>query len=478
MTRTDCTRTPIPNPLLSLGWLFLLLGMLLSFSVQAEPAGRLLFARGEVQVVREGEPPRMVVRGDVIEVGDTIRTSEGASAQLRLTDGAMVALRSDTTYQIDEQKYDREKPEESSQAAKLLRGGLRAITGAIGKERPAAVKLSTPVATIGIRGTVYDTIYVPPEGLPGLPDVPPGHYTLVLDGEINVSNPAGELTVGVGEIAYVADAGTPPQLRPDLSWLFERYVTLQQDDDGGDDDGIVIQTGDIDEVLTDTAVGEESEPQSTVKAGPYALAVLAEGFTVYEGSFVTNVASVGGGGELIYADAGSFGLIDTFDANGNAINTGSTTAGDSTINWGEYNYMDAFLYDSSGNPLVYASNVQYIDATQVLVNVEDLPTSGSFTYNYVGGAGVSLDPSSSLVVDFGAATMSVNLDWSSFGDSWTASNQSIADFYANGISLSSTSYGPGSINGRFVGADADGAMTAFDLDISDGVASGVAAFAR
>lgn len=39
---------------------------------------------------------------------------------------------------------------------RLIKGGLRAITGAIGKAKPEAVRINTATATVGIRGTSFD----------------------------------------------------------------------------------------------------------------------------------------------------------------------------------------------------------------------------------------------------------------------------------------------------------------------------------
>lgn len=478
MLRTYSERNPERGQINRYLWLLLLLGLLSSFAAAAEPAGRLLFAKGSVQVLREGEAPRMVTRGDVIEVGDTIQTGEKARAQLRLNDGAMVALRSDTVYRIDTQNYDRANPQNSSQATKLLRGGLRAITGAIGKENPSGVKLSTPVATIGIRGTVYETIYVPPGGLPGMPDVPPGHYTLVLQGSVDLSNPAGALTLAVGEIGYVADANTPPELRPDLSWLFARYATFEEDEGGNGGDGTdgdaggdtEPNTSDIDNVLTETA-----SPQTGVAPGPLALIAArdSDGIAGYLGSFVSSTVTVGPGGELELA-SGGYGDISFFDSNGaSPLSTpGSVVAGDSTIYWGSYNSADVTL----GPTDLSTGSVAFIDATQILVTLNDLPTTGSYSYTMVGNtSGLT---SGSLTVDFGTAKMDVSLDATGINNGiWSASNQDISSFYGNGISLSDGSTGSGTLVGRFVGSNAEGAMAAYRLDgiVLD---TGTAAFTR
>lgn len=502
MSRINCNRMHNPYPYQRHAWLILLLGLLMSFSAMAEPAGRLLFARGDVQLLRDGEPQRAVKRGDTIEVGDTLHTGEGASAQLRLNDGAMVALRADTIYKIDAQNYNKEVPEESSQAGQLLRGGLRVITGAIGKERPSAVKLDSPVATIGIRGTVYETIYIPPEGLPNLPDALPGQYILVLKGRVSVTTSAGELTLGVGELGYVATDGAEPELRPDFSWLFERFATLEagsggsigiSSNDGSSNNGGFSrfygrhdpETGEVDNVLTESAMTLATETEATTTtpepsgptAGPFALvaASIIEGADPpQQGTFVSEAVSTGVNGELTYATGGT-GDMSTFEVTATAptiTDMGSTTAGDSEINWGRYDGYDVTL---GPNDMGYAY-VNYITATNVLVTVDDLPTTGSYTYNYVGGSTTWLESTSNLEVDFGTATMSVTLDTG--GGSWTASNQSVADFYGSGIALTDGSTGTGNINGRFVGTNAEGAIASFLLNTDTYPMSGTAAFAR
>lgn len=474
--------------------LFLLLGMAFSLTATAaEPAGRLLFAHGDVQLVRGSEAPVKVTRGAVVQVGDTIRTGINSSAQLRLSDGAMIALRADSVFRIEKQDYNEAAPGEGSQAAQLLRGGMRAITGAIGKKRPEAVSYRTPVATIGVRGTVIDVIYVPPEGLPGLPDVPPGHYTFVMEGSVLLSNQAGELLLAAGEIGYIADEVTPPVLRPDLAELFAMYASLQEP--GGDDAATDEEntgnigmddpdTGDIDNVLTETATGDEA---GTVAPGNYAFAFLHSFPNLYRANFVTTPVTVNASGEVQSASDGS-GDLSSFTATGTPSNTGSYSAGDSTIYWGEYDGSSVTVNDAGGNPLSLNSIdiLTYIDATHVALSTADLPTTGSYTYNYVGGLDYvtggglpGIDAANTyLSVDFGNGLMGVNLATTQYG-TWTASNQPISDFYSSGITLDDGFANNGNIQGRFVGSNAEGAMTAFTLDIgSTSTFYGVAAFAR
>lgn len=437
----------------------LLLGMLFSLDAAAVTAGRILFANGEVNLARGADAPRKARRGDLFEVGDKISTGTQSSAQLRFTDGALVALNADSMFVIEKHNFNKDDPGKGEQAAELLRGGLRAITGAIGHENPEAVNYRTPVATIGIRGTVYEVIYVPPGGLPGLPGVEPGQYTMLLRGQVLLSNGGGELMLGAGEIGYIADENSPPVLRPDLYEIFAKYAGFDEEEyEDGDDE---TQVGE------DESEGIEDETGGMAGArptyGPFALVVSDVQF----GRFMSTPVTVSGG-ELISATGGS-GAITSFTALATAFNVGGITVGDSDIYWGSYGYMDYTPSTGWG--------IDYIDATQVIVSTDDLPTVGSYTYNYAGGTGASLDPTSHLTVDFASNTMSVALDTTFYG-SWTVTNKSIDDFYGGGMSLSNAAAGDGVIVGRFVGSNAEGAISAFSLDILDGYISGVAAFAQ
>ncbi len=52
-------------------------------------------------------------------------------------------------------RTDQAKPQEDGALLRLLKGGLRTVTGLMGKRRPDAFQLGTATATIGIRGTDF-----------------------------------------------------------------------------------------------------------------------------------------------------------------------------------------------------------------------------------------------------------------------------------------------------------------------------------
>ena len=82
-------------------------------------------------------------------------TSYNAFVRLKFTDGGEVTLRPNTQLRIDRYHFEPARPEEDSLVFALLKGGLRTITGLLGKRKEHSYELQTVTATIGIRGTGY-----------------------------------------------------------------------------------------------------------------------------------------------------------------------------------------------------------------------------------------------------------------------------------------------------------------------------------
>lgn len=135
---------------------------------------------GAVQMTPQGGLAGPLAVGQRVEAGAAIKTGLNSAATLRFDDGQMVALSNETTYVLDEYKFNPHKPEESSFLSTLVKGGLRAVSGIIGEKNPKDLKFKTLVATVGIRGTDFD---------------------LFFDGRLYVS-------VRIGAIAVTNDGGT------------------------------------------------------------------------------------------------------------------------------------------------------------------------------------------------------------------------------------------------------------------------------
>lgn len=134
--------------------LFVVVGMAaLSPAFAAAPAGEVVYAHGLTSVQREGEAARFVTKGDPISEGDTITTGPKGFAVIGLKDGTRMTLRPETSFAVE--KFSHGEQEEAG-FFRLIKGGVRAITGLIGKRNPQGMRVTTTTATIGIRGTSFD----------------------------------------------------------------------------------------------------------------------------------------------------------------------------------------------------------------------------------------------------------------------------------------------------------------------------------
>jgi hypothetical protein len=119
----------------------------------ATEVGEVAYSRGVLTGQIDGEPPRLIARGVALHNGETLNTGSKGFAIIELEDGTRMTLRPNTTFKIEEVSQERGS---ENALLSLIRGGLRAITGAISKRNPNAFRINTSVATIGIRGTEFD----------------------------------------------------------------------------------------------------------------------------------------------------------------------------------------------------------------------------------------------------------------------------------------------------------------------------------
>jgi len=91
----------------------------------------------------------------------------------------------------------------------LLKGGMRAVTGLLGKRSPTSFRVGTPSATIGIRGTTFHAEVVTPGA-----NLAPGLYVQVLDGVISLTNKGGSQNFSAGQFGYTPNFNQPPVILP------------------------------------------------------------------------------------------------------------------------------------------------------------------------------------------------------------------------------------------------------------------------
>lgn len=162
-------------------------------SVQADVVGSIRFASGLVTADVTGQPLRQLTKGDDIESSARIDTAANSRVQMRFTDGGLVSLMPESTFSVEEYRYEQGAEEDGALVFGMLRGGLRTMTGAIGKMRHENYQLNTPVATLGIRGTEYTAVLNPPNTL----------RVHVGRGKVVITNEQGSLEVPAGRNAVV-----------------------------------------------------------------------------------------------------------------------------------------------------------------------------------------------------------------------------------------------------------------------------------
>ncbi len=111
---------------------------------------------GTVFVTRAGGRQAILARGSSLQVGDAINTTRNSTVRLHFTDGGETVVRPESTLVVQKYQYQKESPAQDNILLQLLKGGIRALTGAIGKRGNVdAYQLRANTATVGIRGTDY-----------------------------------------------------------------------------------------------------------------------------------------------------------------------------------------------------------------------------------------------------------------------------------------------------------------------------------
>ena len=122
-----------------------------AFAQQASPAGRVKVVSGSAFIIRSGETIRAEVGQPVFE-SDSLRTGEDGSIGVTLDDDTRLSLGPGSEVRLSAFRY---APAQSSVglAMSFLRGIAVYVSGQIAKLAPDAVRLETPSAIVGVRGT-------------------------------------------------------------------------------------------------------------------------------------------------------------------------------------------------------------------------------------------------------------------------------------------------------------------------------------
>lgn len=445
------------------------------FAALADSAARVEFTAGEVRAVAADGSSRPLTRGAQVGTGDTIDTGSGR-AQMRFTDGALVSLQPQTQLRIDQYAFAG-KPDEDRGFFNLIKGGLRTITGLVGKANRSNYKLTTSVATIGIRGTEFSVTY--------------GNSVNVTtgDGAIDVCNGAGCLTVEDGQSAYVADQNTIPviiEVKTDLpapppsnasggvepAVSNEVFLVGEERDDDGD-------------LVTLDRLDPQAEPPGDLQSG--------DGYYVY-GQYTEQYGGYGGGVTLTGATTVIEGsaLKSADNGEGVVLTAGAVvqSAQDGIIGWGRWPVASCAgpsCDNSSFNNLHYVTARATPDLAALGGINATYSVSGATMPTTSGGAsGVAV--SGTLLADFTSYTADLALDVTVSAVTFNVSGQGFIDtggtaaFAGTLNNCSGCGSTPnGSFHGFFAGSAAERAGVVYSFDSSIGgieKVTGAAVFAR
>ena len=207
--------------------------------------GRIALLRGKASATVDGQETRVLNNGAAVYERDQIQTGIKSFAVIAFNDKSRATLSPQSAFRIEEHEYKPEQPDESNSFFSFLQGGLRFVTGAIGRLNQKAVRVATPTATIGIRGTGFDLVCegacvsenasVDPASNSLLGEflrhlIKPayaigdgnGMYAKVWNGSIELQLGNQKLLLKNGRTAYLKNNFAAPQLVPDIPALLRR----------------------------------------------------------------------------------------------------------------------------------------------------------------------------------------------------------------------------------------------------------------
>lgn len=196
------------------GWVQGLVGVVLALfaaGAWAAGAGVVTHLSGTMSVQRPDGSVRILSQKSEVQPGDVLTTQRDSYAQINFTDGSAATMRPNSTMKLEAYSFSQEAPQGDGMFMRLVKGGLRTVTGLIGKRgNQDAYKIGTSTATIGIRGSSGDTVACASD----CGNLEPGTYHTTYTGSYIMQTQGGTQLVNEGQFGFAQDPGKPPVLLP------------------------------------------------------------------------------------------------------------------------------------------------------------------------------------------------------------------------------------------------------------------------
>ena len=122
-----------------------------AFAQQPAPAGRIKVVSGDAVIVRAGSTVP-AQNGAPVYASDSLRTGKDGRVGVTLSDDTQVSIGPGSEVRLDSFVYDPGQGQ-LGLVLKFIRGTAAYVSGQIAKLAPDAVRLETPAAIVGVRGT-------------------------------------------------------------------------------------------------------------------------------------------------------------------------------------------------------------------------------------------------------------------------------------------------------------------------------------
>lgn len=149
--------------------------------------------------------------GDTLQAGADIVTGKDGEIHIETADSGYVALRPNTRLRVAE--YRAEGDELDTQILSLLRGTFRSVTGWIGRYNADRYRVTTPTATIGVRGTDHEPSYLLDEDVAATAaeaGLEPGTYDKVNEGASWIENEGGRVEIATNQAGFAHQSRARP----------------------------------------------------------------------------------------------------------------------------------------------------------------------------------------------------------------------------------------------------------------------------
>jgi hypothetical protein len=133
----------------------LILAAVLGFasSAMAADIGLVKVSKGAVQIQRGAEKLPVKV-GTALQTSDVVITGADGSAGITFTDNSLVSVGPNSVFAIDKYRFD-STTHAGEFEGNLRQGRLAAVSGKMVKQSPESMKIRTPSAIMGVRGTEF-----------------------------------------------------------------------------------------------------------------------------------------------------------------------------------------------------------------------------------------------------------------------------------------------------------------------------------